>query len=337
MIVPLPIHGRRQRPLSPPTAGTPTRVATYAPFGTQVETVLVPLSPAESKGWIGERFDPETGLTYLNARYYDAALGRFLSPDWWSQDDPGAGTNRYAYAFNEPINGSDPNGHDSVWCKTGQGPIPCSDIHPLIDPTIDFLNLPSNLALNAAGSAGESIAPYQDLIDGVAMSAGPLGAPAGKASGALGAFGGFIRTAREANLLKAGSAAGKVDDVVGAGKALGVTVGGEASSLRPFYPVNNGFLGTQKKQYLMPGQTIDRFGGSGYSRFFSPTGTSEVARALPPGTAGMPLRRFEVMKPFEVDAGVIAPWFGQPGGGTQFRSPVPLETLLSRGIVREVP
>jgi RHS repeat-associated protein len=92
-------------------AGAPTRVATYAPFGTQVETVLVPLSPAESKGWIGERFDPETGLTYLNARYYDAALGRFLSPDWWSQDDPGVGTNRYAYAANDPINGSDRNGH----------------------------------------------------------------------------------------------------------------------------------------------------------------------------------------------------------------------------------
>jgi RHS repeat-associated protein len=94
-------------------AGAPTRVATYAPFGTQVETVLVPLSPAESKGWIGERFDPETGLTYLNARYYDAALGRFLSPDWWSQDDPGVGTNRYAYAANDPINQSDRNGHFS--------------------------------------------------------------------------------------------------------------------------------------------------------------------------------------------------------------------------------
>jgi hypothetical protein len=41
-------------------------------------------SPTEPKGWIGERTDPETGLTYLHARYYDAALGRFLSPDWSS-------------------------------------------------------------------------------------------------------------------------------------------------------------------------------------------------------------------------------------------------------------
>ena len=35
----------------------------------------------QSKGFIGERDDPETGLVYLNARYYDTAIGRFISPD----------------------------------------------------------------------------------------------------------------------------------------------------------------------------------------------------------------------------------------------------------------
>ncbi|MBY5531550.1 RHS repeat-associated core domain-containing protein, partial [Rhizobium leguminosarum] len=33
------------------------------------------------KGYIGERFDPETGLMYLNARYYDPAFGRFVPRD----------------------------------------------------------------------------------------------------------------------------------------------------------------------------------------------------------------------------------------------------------------
>jgi RHS repeat-associated protein len=64
-----------------------------------------------SKGYIGERVDPETGLNYLNARYYDAALGRFISPDDWDPTLPGVGTNRYAYAGNDPVNKSDPNGH----------------------------------------------------------------------------------------------------------------------------------------------------------------------------------------------------------------------------------
>jgi RHS repeat-associated protein len=64
-----------------------------------------------SKGYIGERVDPETGLNYLNARYYDAALGRFISPDDWDPTLAGVGTNRYAYAGNDPVNKSDANGH----------------------------------------------------------------------------------------------------------------------------------------------------------------------------------------------------------------------------------
>jgi RHS repeat-associated protein len=67
-----------------------------------------------SKGYIGERIDPETGLNYLNARYYDAALGRFISPDDWDTTLAGVGTNRYAYAGNDPVNKSDANGH-SFW------------------------------------------------------------------------------------------------------------------------------------------------------------------------------------------------------------------------------
>lgn len=81
------------------------------PFGQQVEEVLNPPTPVETKGFIGERTDPETGLTYLHARYCDAALGRFLSPDWWDPTQAGVGTNRYAYSANDPINKSDPNGH----------------------------------------------------------------------------------------------------------------------------------------------------------------------------------------------------------------------------------
>ncbi|CAH1658603.1 RHS repeat-associated core domain-containing protein [Chelatococcus asaccharovorans] len=83
---------------------------TYRPYG------QIPITTStfrEAKAFIGERQDTETGLLYLNARFYDPALGRFISPDWYLPTDPGVGTNRYAYAFNDPINKSDPNGH--VW------------------------------------------------------------------------------------------------------------------------------------------------------------------------------------------------------------------------------
>lgn len=73
-----------------------------------------PLSQPESKAFIGERFDPETGLVYLHARYYDPKLGLFTQGDWWDPTEPGVGTNRYMYAFGDPVNLSDPNGHSAA-------------------------------------------------------------------------------------------------------------------------------------------------------------------------------------------------------------------------------
>jgi RHS repeat-associated protein len=70
-----------------------------------------PLQVTPSKGYIGERYDAESGLMYLHARYYDPELGRFIQPDSWDPTIPGVGTNRYAYADNDPINKSDANGH----------------------------------------------------------------------------------------------------------------------------------------------------------------------------------------------------------------------------------
>jgi len=130
---------------------------------------------------------------------------------------------------------------------------------------------------------------------------------------------------------------GKIYDVCRYDAPDSLLAANNTTAIRPYFPANNGFLGATEKQFLVPGQTIDRFGGSGYSRFFSPAGTSEAARALPAGSAGQQLRSFEVMKPFPVDAGTVAPAFGQPGLGQQFVTPVRLETLLKRGILRESP
>jgi RHS repeat-associated protein len=116
----------------------------------------------------------------------------------------------------------------------------------------------------------------------------------------------------------------------------GIATGGSGTAVSQFYPANNGFLGETMRRFLYSGERIDRYGGSEFSRFFSPEGTPAGARALPPGTAGQPLRTFEVVKPFEVEAGTVAPAFGELGLGIQFRTPVQLETLLTRGILREV-
>jgi RHS repeat-associated protein len=57
--------------------------------------------------YAGYRYDNETGLYYVNARYYNPNLGRFL------QTDPAGlsgGTNLYAYVGNDPVNLLDPLG-----------------------------------------------------------------------------------------------------------------------------------------------------------------------------------------------------------------------------------
>ncbi|CAM5352502.1 hypothetical protein MAUB1S_06081 [Mycolicibacterium aubagnense] len=87
-------------------AGAVVESTGYAAYGERLNTGF-----QTQKGYIGERFDPETGLLYLNARYMDPALGRFLSPDDLDPVKEGVGTNRYAYAGNDPINKSDKNGH----------------------------------------------------------------------------------------------------------------------------------------------------------------------------------------------------------------------------------
>lgn len=42
------------------------------------------------------------------------AQARFIQPDWWDVTEEGVGTNRYAYSFNDPVNMSDPSGHEAM-------------------------------------------------------------------------------------------------------------------------------------------------------------------------------------------------------------------------------
>jgi subtilisin family serine protease len=44
----------------------------------------------------------------------DPERGRFIQPDWLDPDQPGVGTNRYAYSFNDPVNLRDPGGNEII-------------------------------------------------------------------------------------------------------------------------------------------------------------------------------------------------------------------------------
>jgi RHS repeat-associated protein len=151
------------------SSGAILESAIYRPYGGQAPGLAI------SKGYIGERHDAETGLIFLNARYLDPILGRFISPDDWDPWLPGVGINRYAYAENDPINKSDPNGHQSIYYTPG--PFPHSNIHPLIDPTVDLLATAGNAVDNLVYGSAAAIEPYAPAVDNLAMTANGMGAP----------------------------------------------------------------------------------------------------------------------------------------------------------------
>ncbi len=101
------------------------------------------------------------------------------------------------------------------------------------------------------------------------------------------------------------------------------------------WPDNKGFDGAPKATTLEPGTRIDRFGPE-TGQYTSPAGTPLPQRALPPGSESRPLHTYEVLKPIEVEGGKIAPWFGQPGGGTQYLMPASIRDLIKAGYLREV-
>lgn len=93
----------------------------FGPYGT-AESLA---DPDGSRQYTGATFDSETGLHYLNLRFYSPALGRFLSPDprFLAQperelDVPEA-HNLFAYANGDPVDYVDPSG-EGFWSTFGK-------------------------------------------------------------------------------------------------------------------------------------------------------------------------------------------------------------------------
>ena len=89
-------------------AGTLLWTEHHSPYGE-------PLSPNAANDneatFTGHIWDKATGLNYMQARYYDPVIGRFLSIDPIDFTPANPGTfNRYTYALNNPVNHTDPSG-----------------------------------------------------------------------------------------------------------------------------------------------------------------------------------------------------------------------------------
>jgi RHS repeat-associated protein len=97
-------------------SGTRVQLNEYDPWG-KVSRTEGNVDP--EKRFTGQILDPESGLYYYGARYYDPELARFISPDPIvpSPGDPQS-LNRYSYVRNNPVKYIDPTGH-SFWSAIG--------------------------------------------------------------------------------------------------------------------------------------------------------------------------------------------------------------------------
>ena len=72
----------------------------------------------------GYWYDTETGLYYLQSRYYDPTTGRFINADILVSTEQGIlGCNMFAYCENNPANYKDPNGSKMVICPIHFGQV----------------------------------------------------------------------------------------------------------------------------------------------------------------------------------------------------------------------
>jgi RHS repeat-associated protein len=290
-------------------AGNAVQAQDFIPFGQEREKSG---QRATNYLYTDQEFDQETGLYNFEARLYDPSLGLFITPDPYFSPNLVAHLhhskrlptslkpNDYARYFSssQKLN---------RYAYTSNNPINALDPFGLFTSPWYLQWVPGQHFFDRSITAFEG----GHYAWGAAYMAGMVGEqllsvlPFGKSMAGTGAV------VYEANVSK-------------------------STAIQKYYPDNNGFLGATERKFLMKGDRIDRIGGSDFSRFFSPEGTPIAARSLPAESAQQPLRIFEVLKPFEVEAGKIAPAFGQLGYGTQYRTPVQMKTLIDRGIIHEI-
>ena len=153
-------------------------------------TTLGNLNPFRYRGYY---YDTETGLYFLQTRYYDPETGRFLNRDAVTYADPETigGLNLYAYCLNNPVMYVDPSGHLVISALIG-----------IIAGVLTGATI-SGLFAGANASNGESFGSaflggfLNGLISGIGLAAGLAVAAIGTVpsliiGGAVALSGGFM-------------------------------------------------------------------------------------------------------------------------------------------------
>jgi RHS repeat-associated protein len=105
-------------------AGVLEQTCSSLPYGDVLHCTGGDLQAPTEHHFTGKERDAESGNDYFGARYYASSMGRFMSPDWSAKQEPvpyakldnPQSLNLYAYVLNNPLDKTDPDGHD-FWDK----------------------------------------------------------------------------------------------------------------------------------------------------------------------------------------------------------------------------
>ena len=150
----------------------------------------------DGPGYTGHVIDGATGLTYMQQRYYDPAIGRFLSVDpVTANSGTGANFNRYWYANDNPYRFTDPDGR---WVEDAV--IGIQSIALGVESLVDNVK------------AGNSIGAAIDAV-GIAVDAAAVGIPGVPGGAGLG-----IKAARAADNITDATQNGRLAQDIASGK-----------------------------------------------------------------------------------------------------------------------
>ena len=271
-------------------AGNVVVTYTYDAWGNILSTTdeyyntLSVVNPLRYRGYV---YDEETGLYYLQSRYYNPQWGRFISVDRYISTGQGIlGCNMFAYSLNNPVVLQDPTGELAI--------------------TISTLILIGSAIAGAVATAYTAYIEYQAGFDTAQIIGDSI--CAGFSTFSIVYTGGMSLYQCYQNYCYLNG----LTPVT----AIGVQTN-SCTALQPYYPPNNGFSSTPEKTTLDAGTLIQRTGNF-TGRFVAPAGTPQQMLSLPYDKIGQPTTILQVQQPLEVLSGRVAPWFGQIGGGTQY-------------------